>query len=136
MIDTSGKWWKGQNPDDIIEFLKSWSAECGYDTELYEPHKCKKCGETLFTVEGKWDEQLYRVTCAKCNETDYIEDSADLWNEVTEKTKKFKCKGHSLFYITLGYALREDQSKKVLFIGYLCSECGILGCFDDYIMLR
>jgi len=106
----------------------------GYRAEVFQEQKCKKCGGAVFTVEGKREEQLYRMICKACGEMEYIEDSADFWDETDAEITFCRCaneSAHDAMYLTLGHALHEDKTKSWLYIGYLCAECGALGCIDE-----
>ena len=126
---------KPQEVYDILQnCINSQTEKTGYQAEVFEDKKCAKCGEAIFAVEGNSEQQLYRIVCKNCGEMEYIEDSADFWDDSDDENLQYFCpdkKGHSALYITLGYALREDNSKKWLYIGFRCSECGIIGCIDD-----
>jgi len=47
-IDTSGKWWKGQNADDLVEYIRLLTEE-GYPATKFGIAKCA-CGAARFRL--------------------------------------------------------------------------------------
>jgi len=86
-IDTSGKWWKGSEPEDLDEYLRELTAS-GYQTTEFRLSKCQ-CGGIRFFLEVEPDEGVARRKCESCGTEHFICDSKEHWEEGL-KTKKYK----------------------------------------------
>jgi hypothetical protein len=130
-IDTSGKWWRGNNIEDIKDYLIAYS-ESAYPVQKVAISKCNKCGCEEFLVEFDWDEGVSRVICKSCETIKYLADSQENWNDI--KPRKYKCVECKSTHanVGIGYAYRENGDIKWVYIGVRCSKCGILGSVTDW----
>jgi hypothetical protein len=131
-IDTSGKWWKGSEAEDLPEYLKALTED-GYPATEFRVSKCK-CGSKVFRVEFDSNEGGAKRTCADCGEEHYFCDSEEYWDECSPKKWKCigKCKSKTA-NVCVGFALREDGGDvHWLYVGQRCSQCGVLGSCVDW----
>lgn len=140
MIDKNGKWWKGENFNDLVEYTKllykqDVKRELG---KILQP-KCS-CGNTFFTILYEPDEGVAKRVCSKCKKEMFICDSGDHWDEAVKhsKAKKLKCvecRGmeHEIAvgfdYITEGNSRGEIRW---IVVGTRCNKCGLLSSCVDW----
>ena len=131
-IDRSGKWWVGDRPEDIGEYLKAYSSN-GYEVHEFRLSKCA-CGCVEFQLEADDDEGVARRTCASCKESRYICDSGEYWHEADpEPWKCVECDSGRA-NVGVGFSLYVDDLTAVrwLYVGERCARCGVLGCFAGW----
>ncbi len=134
-IDTSGKWWVGTDASDISEYLIAYEAE-GYAVDVTRICKCN-CGSESFEYEADQDEGVARRTCSKCQESQWICDSEDYWDEAEpEKWICTEC-GSGVCNLGVGFSLYpessgEQQDVRWVSIGERCTNCGVLGSVVDW----
>jgi hypothetical protein len=63
--------------------------------------------------------------------TEFIGDSAELWDEADPKKCVCPCKADR-FEIGVGFSLRQDGEVKWITVGERCLKCGVLGSFADW----
>jgi hypothetical protein len=86
-VDKSGKWWVGSNPNDIREFLESYTSD-GYVAQEFRLAKCV-CGSDTFELFADDGEGVAQRVCTSCGVEHFICDSEEYWAEATPK--KWKC---------------------------------------------
>ncbi len=131
-IDTSGKWWKGSEGQDLDEYLRALS-EGGYAVTDFSLSKCT-CGSEQFTLEFEPDEGVARRICASCSQSHYLCGSEEFWSpDLKPKTYKcITCKTKTA-NLGVGFALYEDRTAvHWLYVGQRCTKCGILGSAVDW----
>ena len=129
-IDTTGKWWIGEQADDLKEYLEAYSAET-YPTTEFRLSKCD-CGSLEFRVEADDDEGVARRTCVKCRKKQFICDSGEFWEDAEpESWKCVECKSRSA-NLGVGFSLYDDGEVRWVYLGVRCSKCGVLGCFAGW----
>jgi hypothetical protein len=131
-IDTSGKWWKGDAPEDLDEYLHAYTEDGDAITE-FRLARCG-CGSVRFQLEVDEDEGVARRTCEACGEKHFICDSEENWTPGL-KTKKYKCITckSKIANIGVGFALYDGgRAVKWLYVGYRCIQCGVLGAMVDW----
>ena len=77
VVDTSGKWWIGDTPEDIAEFLHAYSSK-GYKATEFRLAKCQ-CGSLEFRLDADDNEGVARRTCVVCAREHFICDSNEYW---------------------------------------------------------
>lgn len=131
-IDTSGKWWVGDAPEDIGEYLASYSAD-SYATTLFRLARCG-CGAAVFELHADDREGVARRTCIACRTSHYLCDSGEYAKEA--RLKKWKCIecGSRQANVGVGFSLYEDDPTAIrwLYVGERCHGCGVLGCFAEW----
>lgn len=127
-IDRSGKWWTGETPDDIREYLEAYAAG-SYEVHEFRLARCT-CGSSTFALETDDDEGVARRTCSKCSTPHFLCDSGEYWAEATPETCTCIACGTTPMNVGVGFSLYPDDPAGVrwLYIGVRCSRCGILGC--------
>jgi hypothetical protein len=130
-IDKSGKWWVGNDPQDIGEFLAAYSADA-YPTHEFRISKCT-CGSIRFKLEADDNEGTARRTCAACGREHFICDSEEYWEDSEpEALNCIECNSQQA-NIGVGFSLYPDDAEvKWLYVGYRCADCGVLGCFAGW----
>ena len=130
-IDTSGECWKGQNFDDLAEYIRQYTED-GYPAERVVQSVCV-CGHTAFQLWADEDEGCARRRCIACGAEAFIGDSEEYWDEAEPKQVRCPCK-HDLFEIAVGFSLRQGEQDEVKWItvGERCVRCGVLGSAVDW----
>jgi hypothetical protein len=130
-VDKSGKWWVGAIPNDIKEFLKSYTSE-GYVAQEFRLARCV-CGSDTFELFADDGEGCAKRVCTLCGAKHFICDSEEYWAEATpEKWKCVEC-GSTSANVGVGFSLYEDDGEvRWLYVGERCSNCGVLGCFAGW----
>ncbi|MDB5337111.1 MAG: hypothetical protein JWN70_2730 [Planctomycetaceae bacterium] len=131
-IDTSGKWWVGEDASDLKEYLIAFTED-GYPATEFRFPQCP-CGSNVFQLAIDPDEGAAKRTCAACSVEHFICDSDEYWEEASPK--KWKCTGKcksKTANVCIGFALRQDLTDlHWLYIGTRCVQCGVLGCYGDW----
>ena len=130
-IDTSGKWWVGQQPEDLQEYLIAYSAD-NYPVEQFRLVRCE-CGSIEFHLEADDNEGCARRTCVKCKKRHLVCDSDEYWEDAEpELCKCVECKS-TIVNVGVGFALYEDKKDiHWIHVGARCSKCGVLGCYAGW----
>lgn len=131
-IDTSGKWWVGDRPEDIAEFLKAYSSD-GYKVHEFRLAKCD-CGSVEFELEADDDDGVARRTCISCRKAHHICDSAEYWDDADPETWKCVECGSKHANVGVGFSIYDDDPTGIrwLYVGERCAKCGVLGCFAGW----
>src|SRR5215475_5520149 len=72
-IDESGTWWRGENIDDLVEYLERYTAE-GYPATDIRESVCGTCGGRVFGLRADQDEGCARRTCRACGNQAFLVD--------------------------------------------------------------
>lgn len=129
-IDRSGKWWTGTEFADVVEYLRTYTAD-GHPGEDIRQSVCE-CGGTVFRLRGDQEEGCAQRTCAACGATAFVGDSEDDWAEASPKQCVCPaCKGR-LYEIGVGFSLRDDGDVRWITVGERCVGCGLLDSFVDW----
>ncbi len=130
-IDRSGKWWIGNQPEDLEEYLRAYTSN-GYAIREFRLAKCR-CGSVEFGLQADDDEGVARRTCAACKTSHFICDSEEFWADAKPKTWKCEC-GSKHANIGVGFSMYDDDPTGVrwLYVGERCAKCGTLGCFAEW----
>ena len=74
-LDRSGKLWRGENVDDLAEYLRHFAAG-GYPVATVLESRCGECDGRTFRVTIDEEEATQR-TCLTCGAVAFIGDSAE-----------------------------------------------------------
>ena len=131
-INTSGKWWVGDSPEDIGAYLKAYSSDA-YEVHQFRLAKCT-CGSVEFELEADDDEGVARRTCVSCKKSHHLCDSADYWDEADPELWNCVECGSTRANVGVGFSLYDDDPCGVrwLYVGERCTKCGVLGCFIEW----
>jgi hypothetical protein len=131
VIDTSGEWWTGSEPNDIPEYLRALTQE-SYSADECRASRCK-CGNETFRLDVDRNEGAARRTCSACGVEHFICDSEEYWKEADpESWQCIECKGKHA-NICIGFSLYEGHRDiRWLYVGVRCIQCGVLGTFGDW----
>jgi hypothetical protein len=128
-IDTSGKWWKGQNADDLVEYIRLLTEQ-GSPATKFAIAKCE-CGRDHFRLYADRDEGCAKRQCASCGKEAFICDGEEVSEEASLKKAKCHCK-KDVFDLAVGFSLRDTGEIKWLTVGLRCVSCGMLGAYVDW----
>lgn len=131
-IDTSGKWWKGSEAEDLEEYLHALSAQ-SYPTTEFRLSKCG-CDSVQFILEYAPAEGVARRICVVCFKNHFICGSEEYWSQDL-KPKKYKCITckSKVANLGVGFALCKDRTAvHWLYVGSRCAKCGVLGSCVDW----
>jgi hypothetical protein len=129
-VDRTGKWWVGDHPNDIREFLEAYSSD-GYRVHEFRPSKCE-CGSERFLLRADDDEGCAQRQCETCGRKQFICDSEEYWADAKpEQWTCVECKANAC-NVGVGFSLYEDGQIRWLYVGERCAACGVLGCFAGW----
>jgi len=128
-IDKSGRWWKGEDFDDLAEYIRTLTAE-GYPAERIVQSICA-CGGTVFRLEADAEEGCARRTCVGCEATAFICDSGEYWADAEPEPVACPCGGEQ-FELGVGFSPRANGDVRWITVGERCTRCGILGSATDW----
>jgi hypothetical protein len=132
-IDTSGKWWVGDSPEDLDEYLQAYTSD-SYQSKVFRLARCA-CGSEVFELEADDEEGVARRTCVACRRVHYICESDEYLEDA--RPKKWRCVvgcRSTQANVGVGFAVYDDDPTgiKWLYVGERCAKCGVLGCFAGW----
>jgi hypothetical protein len=128
-IDTSDKWWRGADFNDLAEYIKLITAE-GYPADQIVQSVCV-CGNTTFRLLADPDEGCAQRICTACGAAAFIGDSDEYWEDA--EARRVRCpRGHTILELGVGFSLRDDGDVKWITIGQRCVKCGVLARYVDW----
>lgn len=131
-IDTSTEHWKGENFDDLVEYLQVYSAD-GYPAETFFPCVCAACGHRFFKLRVDQDEGCARRICGHCGDEAFIANSEEYWHAAQPKSVKCACRNRT-FEVAVAYAVKSTGDIRWVYVGHRCEKCGTLGTAVDWRM--
>jgi len=129
-IDTTGKWWKGSDVNDLITYLDLLLKQQSFPAEKFVQSICT-CGGKSFRLSVDRREGYAKRACLACQSEAFIGDSRESAKEAKSKKVKCKCKDDQ-FEIVVAFSHRNDGEIKWLTVGERCISCGILGAYVDW----
>jgi hypothetical protein len=131
-IDASGKWWVGDLPGDLDDYLRAYTED-RYPVTEFRLSKCQ-CGSVIFGISADTEEGVARRTCVNCKNKHHICDSEEFWAEASPKSWKCTVCGSKHANVGVGFSMYDDDSTGVkwLYLGERCVKCGTLGCFAEW----
>jgi hypothetical protein len=115
-IDKTGKWWIGDQPNDIREFIEAYAAD-GYKVDEFRLAICV-CGSERFLLWADDEEGCARRQCELCKRPTFICDSEEYREEA--KPKQWKCKvcksKAGICNVGVGFSLYEDGEIRWLYV--------------------
>ncbi|HEY5651611.1 MAG TPA: hypothetical protein VIW46_09205, partial [Acidimicrobiia bacterium] len=103
-IDRSGKWWTGDDHEDLAEYLTVLTKD-GFPADAIAQSRCRRCDGTEFTLRARRREGAARRSCAKCGTDRFIANSEETWGKATGHECRCPC-GDSVFNIAVAFSLR------------------------------
>lgn len=128
-IDKSGKWWKGQNADDLVDYVRLLTQQ-GYPATKFAIAKCA-CGTDCFRLYADQNEGCAKRQCTSCGKEVFICDSEDASEEASLQKVGCKCQ-KDVFDLAVGFSLRDTGEIKWITVGARCISCGVLGSYVDW----
>jgi hypothetical protein len=129
VIDTSGPWWRGNQFDDLVEYLRLLSAE-GYPASDIRQSTCS-CGGVVFRLYADADEGCAQRECVRCSARSFIGDSADYWEKATPTLALCPC-GAEEAELAVGFSDRANGEVRWITVGQRCVQCGVLASSVDW----
>ena len=129
MIDKTKKFWTGDQPDDIREYLTAFSRIPTLETK---PVICRKCGGDTVTIRADLDESGLQVICTNCKTKKLLLDSDEIWEDCSPRPVRCPVCKERNYNTRVGFLRRENGDVKHVFIGVRCTGCGTLGCLTDW----
>jgi hypothetical protein len=127
-LDKSGKLWRGENFEDLAEYVRHYQAG-GYPVAKVAESVCSQCNGRTFRVNINDDESTQRI-CLRCGAAAFIADSADHWDEADHDQCQCPCGGEE-FSIAVGFALFDDGDVRWISVGLRCLNDNVLGVYAD-----
>jgi len=141
MINSKGKWWKGENFEDLKKYLSDlYKQDAGNKLRKILQSKCS-CGSSLFVLIFEKNEGIAKRICVECKQEHFICDSGKYWEDALKESKpiEMKCpecknKPHEL---AVGFEYRKEGlfkkgDIKWIIIGARCYHCGLLSSPVDW----
>lgn len=130
MIDKTKKYWTGDGPEDISEYLRLYSGDRRIDIK---PVLCRSCGNDCFELRVDQEQDALQVACTKCGARKILLDCAEVWQDAKPRLRRCPvCKTCKSFQVRAGFLRRENGSARWVYIGNRCTGCGTLGSFLDW----
>src|SRR5579859_1924911 len=129
VMDSSGKWWRGENFADLAQYLRLLTEE-SYPADQIVQAICA-CGNTMFRLFADPVEGCAQRACTKCLQRTFIGDSAEYWDAADPK--QIRCPArHTIFELGVGFSLRAESDVRWITVGERCVKCGLLGSPLDW----
>lgn len=130
MIDRSKRYWTGDSPADIEEWLRLYVPE---ETLDIKPVVCHGCGGDVFRLRVDQDEGVIQVVCTACGAKKILLDGEDYWADARPRLRRCPvCKSCRDYNVDVGFARRKNGSVKWVYIVNRCTGCGTLGSYLDW----
>jgi hypothetical protein len=129
-IDSSGRWWRGENAADLAEYLEEFAAG-GYRIDRTVQAVCAGCAGQAFRLRADADEGAVERTCARCDHVLLMLDSRDHWEDAEPVEMECAC-GADVFEVVVGFSLRAGDEVRWISVGIRCVADGVLGCCADW----
>ena len=123
VIDKSGICWKGEDDDDLSDFIASQGPASRVTT-----CRCLSCGEWVFTLKFDDEDGCAERRCVECGESAFIGDSEEFWSDAEPEDAVCPC-ALGVFEVCVGFSFRSDGEVQWISVGGLCTACGILTLF-------
>lgn len=130
VIDKSGQWWKGQDFDDLVEYLHEYTSR-NYAAGHIVQSLCGSCGSATFGLVVDDEEGCAKRQCSGCGVAAYIGDSDEFWDDADPGEAACPC-GGGRFEVGVAFSLRDDGSVCWITVGARCIACGIMGVYADW----
>lgn len=130
MIDKSKKYWTGDTPDDIDEYLREYS-----ETENIEIKSvvCHSCGNNSFELRVDQNEDVIQTKCTICGNKKILLDGEEVWEDAEPELQKCPiCRVCKEYNVKAGFVRRKNGNIKWVYIGNRCTNCGTLGSYLDF----
>lgn len=130
VLDKSGKWWKGINETDALEYLNALKPG-GYPVDEVLAQSCQ-CGSTTFHLFRSLDDELSYVTCCGCRAKTFLTDSEEHDSGQEYQLIKCPCKKTPMRVFLGVYSIADKAIANWISICCVCADCGILSSPLDW----
>lgn len=127
-LDKSRQLWRGDDFDDLAEFIRHFEAG-GYPVTTVVESRCAECDVRAFHVDID-EEEATRRTCLGCGAIAFIGESADYWTEDDHDSCARPC-GNEEFAVAVGFAFFNDGEVRWVSVGLRCLKDNTLGVYAD-----
>ena len=129
MIDKTPKYWTGDSPDDITEWLHEYTEEPSLEIH---PVLCRNCKNDALEARIDGDEGVVQIICPECKTKKILLDGEEIWSECHPKKRKCIVCKNNRFNIRVGFIRRDNGDVKWVYIGERCTQCGTLASYADW----
>ena len=129
-INRIQQWWRGTEAADLDELLREFAA-ASYPVNRVAHAKCSNCDAAVFDVVLDDEEGCARRTCGTCGSSLLMLDSQDTVDSADLGQAACPCGGER-FEIAVGFALRDDDEIRWVYIALRCTADGTLGVYADW----
>ena len=129
VIDTTGRWWKGESHEDLVEYLRGYTSDA-YPATSFARATCA-CGGSVFRLRSDRNEGGVQRTCVTCKKKHLVCDSGEYWADASPRTVKCPC-GAAEYDVVVGFSHRENGDVRWLTVGNRCVRCGVLASCADW----
>lgn len=141
MIDKSGDWWKGDDFDDLAEYVVAYTAR-QYPAQVITQSKCVTCEGTVFGLTVDDLNGCAQRTCRTCSTSVFLADSSEFWDDAEpgeaacvarqhDGTTGCPCGGAD-FESGIGFSLLDSGEVRWVTVAARCRTCGILGVYAEW----
>jgi hypothetical protein len=130
MLDRSGKLWRGEDHEDLAEYVREFQAG-GFPVAQVVESVCARCGGRTFRVTVDAAEERARRTCVDCGTVAYVGDSEGRWDETGTVECECPC-GSREFAMAIGFALSEAGDVRWISVGLWCLTDNALAIYADW----
>ncbi|WP_202741009.1 hypothetical protein [Acinetobacter sp. 'aerobic (ED)'] len=126
-----GKYWYGQNRDDLRLEMTRFSHLNGYEAKEFASSFCR-CGNHIFCLESDENEGIARRICTQCNHAHLMGDNAE-YIEDAELEEHICICDNQQFELESAVALYDGSNDvRWYYIGCRCTNCSLIGVFADW----
>lgn len=122
--------WFGTEQADIRAYLEAFTAD-GYPVADVVDARCLKCDGITFYVELDDEAGYVLRACSTCGDRVEMLDSADAAEDADTGDAQCPC-GSEQFELAVGFARRDDNEVKWVYVGARCVADGRLGVYVDW----
>jgi hypothetical protein len=129
-IKKAGKFWRGDNLDDLATYIQKNQAG-GYPVQHVKEVTCRQCQQGTFRVIVDDEEGCALTICLNCQTEAPIGDSGEYVEDADLGECACPCGGET-FAVAVGLAMTTDDEVRWISVGLRCLTDGTLGVYSDW----